>query len=72
MDIGECDAGDKLTAFRSLEQYYRQVCCPWVVWMVCVANLVTNRGGRTVVWLMTISALLDPMEVRLEVEGYGT
>jgi hypothetical protein len=30
MDIGECDAGDKLTAFRSLEQYYRQVSCPWL------------------------------------------
>ena len=22
-DVGECEAGDKLTEFRSLEQYYR-------------------------------------------------
>lgn len=26
-DVGECEAGDKLTEFRSLEQYYRWVRC---------------------------------------------
>jgi hypothetical protein len=55
--IGEWEAGEKLTEFRSLERYFA---------CVCSATQGRGQGADPFLiedWLMRISAPLDPMEV---------